>query len=110
MNILSWNLVVLLSIDCVGILKLRNADVEQRIGIAKAKKKSTKARMVFRVTFQKPCGSPQVLQVSSAPILCSKYRNHGQMCQYIEGFNPFPNDTFWTLPNQKSLQTTILNW
>lgn len=59
------------SIDCVGILKLRNADVEQRIGIAKAKKKSTKARMIFRVTFQKPCGSPQVLQVASSPILCS---------------------------------------
>ena len=56
----------------MGILKLRNADVEQRIGIAKAKKKSTKARMVFRVTFQKPCGSPQVLQVASSTILCSK--------------------------------------
>ncbi|WAR12904.1 NFAT5-like protein [Mya arenaria] len=47
------------TIDCVGILKLRNADVEQRIGLSKAKKKSTKARMIFRVTFQKPCGSPQ---------------------------------------------------
>ena len=23
--------------------------------------------------------------------------------------NPFPNDKFWTLPIQKSLQTTILN-
>ena len=24
-------------------------------------------------------------------------------------FNPFPNEKFWTLPNQKSLQTTILD-
>ena len=24
-------------------------------------------------------------------------------------FNPFPNDKFWTLPNWKSLQTTILS-
>ena len=24
-------------------------------------------------------------------------------------FNPFPNDKFWTLPNWKSLQTTIQN-
>ena len=24
--------------------------------------------------------------------------------------NPFQNDTFWTLPDRKSLQTTIFNW
>ena len=60
------------SVDCVGILKLRNADVEQRIGIAKAKKKSTKARMIFRVNFTKSDGNTQTLQIASHPILCSK--------------------------------------
>ena len=64
----------LFRIDNVGILKLRNADVEQRIGITKAKKKSTKARMIFRVTFQKSDGNLQTLQIASSPILCSKYR------------------------------------
>ena len=56
----------------MGILKLRNADVEQRIGIAKAKKKSTKARMIFRVNFTKSDGNTQTLQIASHPILCSK--------------------------------------
>ncbi|KAL4235336.1 regulation of calcineurin-NFAT signaling cascade [Mactra antiquata] len=69
------------SIDCVGILKLRNADVEQRIGIAKAKKKSTKARMIFRVTFQKPCGNPQVLQVASSTILCTQPIGQPEICK-----------------------------
>ena len=28
---------------------------------------------------------------------------------YFRSVNPFPNNKFWTLPNGKSLQTTILN-
>lgn len=59
-------------VDNVGILKLRNADVEQRIGLAKAKKKSTRARLIFRVMFQKADGNMQTLQISSNSILCSK--------------------------------------
>lgn len=62
-----------LSIDCVGILKLRNADVEQRIGLARSKKKSTRSRMVFRVNLSKPDGGLQSLQVASTPISCSEY-------------------------------------
>ncbi|ESO98313.1 hypothetical protein LOTGIDRAFT_83588, partial [Lottia gigantea] len=64
-----------LTVDCVGILKLRNADVENRIGTAKAKaskKNNTKARMVFRVTVKKPDGSFQVLQCASNSILCTQ--------------------------------------
>ena len=61
------------SIDCVGILKLRNADVEQRIGVAKTKKRSTRARMVFRVIFNRPDGVQQILQVTSSPIVCSMF-------------------------------------
>nr|AIU40987.1 NFAT protein [Pinctada fucata] len=69
------------SIDNVGILKLRNADVEQRIGIAKAKKKSTKARMIFRVIFQKADGNLQTLQIASSPILCTQPIGQPEMCK-----------------------------
>lgn len=62
----------LFRIDNVGILKLRNADVENRVGIQKAKKKSTKARLIFRVQFQKPDGNIQILQIASRSINCSK--------------------------------------
>ena len=63
------------SLDCVGILKLRNADVEKRIGPSKAKakkKNSTKARLVFRCTLRKPDGNFFTLQAASTPILCSE--------------------------------------
>ncbi|NXC70378.1 NFAT5 factor, partial [Anhinga anhinga] len=64
-----------LAVDCVGILKLRNADVEARIGIAGSKKKSTRARLVFRVNINRKDGSTLTLQTPSSPILCSKYQN-----------------------------------
>ncbi|XP_041375121.1 uncharacterized protein LOC121387996 isoform X2 [Gigantopelta aegis] len=63
------------SVDCVGILKLRNADVEKRIGVTKArakKKNSTRARLVFRTTFQKSDGHYITLQAASTPILCTQ--------------------------------------
>ena len=59
-------------VDCVGILKLRNADVEARIGVAGSKKKSTRARLVFRVNIPGPDGSLLTLQTPSSPILCSE--------------------------------------
>lgn len=59
-------------VDCVGILKLRNADVEARIGVAGSKKKSTRARLAFRVNIPQSDGSVLILQVPSSPILCSK--------------------------------------
>nr|XP_021333714.1 nuclear factor of activated T-cells 5 isoform X3 [Danio rerio] len=62
----------LCSVDCVGILKLRNADVEARIGVAGSKKKSTRARLVFRVNIPRPDGSALTLQTSSSPILCTQ--------------------------------------
>uniref|UniRef100_A0A3Q3LL82 Nuclear factor of activated T-cells 5 n=1 Tax=Mastacembelus armatus TaxID=205130 RepID=A0A3Q3LL82_9TELE len=61
-----------LAVDCVGILKLRNADVEARIGVAGSKKKSTRARLVFRVNIPQPDGSILTLQVPSSPILCTQ--------------------------------------
>lgn len=66
------NLLCFYSVDCVGILKLRNADVEARIGVAGSKKKSTRARLAFRVNIPQPDGSVLTLQVPSSPILCSE--------------------------------------
>lgn len=60
------------SMDCVGILKLRNADVEARIGVAGSKKKSTRARLAYRVNIPQTDGSVLTLQVPSSPILCSE--------------------------------------
>ncbi|XP_064610407.1 GATA zinc finger domain-containing protein 7-like isoform X2 [Liolophura sinensis] len=68
-------------IDCVGILKLRNADVEQRMGVAKAKKKSLKARLVFRVSFKCPDGGCQTLQIASHPILCTQPIGCPEICK-----------------------------
>lgn len=69
-----WNsaLFCVVRVDCVGILKLRNADVEARIGIAGSKKKSTRARLVFRVNITRKDGSTLTLQTPSSPILCSE--------------------------------------
>ncbi|MEQ2215702.1 hypothetical protein XENOCAPTIV_004579 [Xenoophorus captivus] len=61
-----------LAVDCVGILKLRNADVEGRIGVAGSKKKSTRARLVFRVNIPRSDGSVLTLQTPSSPILCTQ--------------------------------------
>uniref|UniRef100_W5M8Q2 Nuclear factor of activated T-cells 5 n=1 Tax=Lepisosteus oculatus TaxID=7918 RepID=W5M8Q2_LEPOC len=61
-----------LAVDCVGILKLRNADVEARIGVAGSKKKSTRSRLVFRVNIPRPDGSILTLQTPSSPILCTQ--------------------------------------
>ncbi|XP_061532552.1 nuclear factor of activated T-cells 5-like isoform X2 [Phycodurus eques] len=61
-----------LAVDCVGILKLRNADVEARIGVAGSKKKSTRARLAFRVNIPQTDGSVLTLQVPSSPILCTQ--------------------------------------
>ncbi|XP_037539401.1 nuclear factor of activated T-cells 5a [Nematolebias whitei] len=61
-----------LAVDCVGILKLRNADVEARIGVAGSKKKSTRARLAFRVNIPQSDGSFLTLQVPSSPILCTQ--------------------------------------
>ncbi|KTF71711.1 hypothetical protein cypCar_00044099, partial [Cyprinus carpio] len=61
-----------LAVDCVGILKLRNADVEARIGVAGSKKKSTRARLAFRVNIPRADGSVLTLQALSSPILCTQ--------------------------------------
>ena len=62
-------------LDCIGILKLRNADVERRIGPKRArdkKKNNTKARLVLRAAVETSDGAPHILQVASRAIVCSK--------------------------------------
>ena len=66
------------SCDCVGILKERHVDVEQRrgqyIGPCGGKnRRTTKCRLVFRATVKTEEGNIETLQVVSQPISCSKY-------------------------------------
>lgn len=67
---------MLVTCDCVGILKERNVDVEHRFpdqSSQRSKKKSTRCRMVFRTTITNEDGTTEQLQVCSQPIICSKW-------------------------------------
>ncbi|XP_051526672.1 nuclear factor of activated T-cells, cytoplasmic 1-like [Myxocyprinus asiaticus] len=59
-------------IDCAGILKLRNSDIELRKGETDIGRKNTRVRMVFRVHINQPNGRMVSLQVASNPIECSQ--------------------------------------
>ncbi|XP_038149093.1 nuclear factor of activated T-cells, cytoplasmic 2-like [Cyprinodon tularosa] len=59
-------------IDCVGILKLRNADIELRNGETDIGRKNTRVRLVFRVHIPEPGGHLVSLQVASNPVECSQ--------------------------------------
>ena len=64
------------SCDCVGILKERNVDVEHRFPNeqqTRNKKKSTRCRMVFRTKIVHTDDTEEWLQITSHPIVCSKY-------------------------------------
>ncbi|XP_047461622.1 nuclear factor of activated T-cells, cytoplasmic 1 [Mugil cephalus] len=59
-------------IDCAGILKLRNSDIELRKGETDIGRKNTRVRMVFRVHISQATGRTVSLQVASNPIECSQ--------------------------------------
>ncbi|TNN65260.1 Nuclear factor of activated T-cells, cytoplasmic 2 [Liparis tanakae] len=59
-------------IDCAGILKLRNADIELRKGETDVGRKNTRVRLVFRVHIPQAGGQHVSLQVASHPIECCK--------------------------------------
>ncbi|XP_037364284.1 nuclear factor of activated T-cells, cytoplasmic 1 isoform X2 [Talpa occidentalis] len=59
-------------IDCAGILKLRNSDIELRKGETDIGRKNTRVRLVFRVHIPQPGGRALSLQVASNPIECSQ--------------------------------------
>lgn len=61
------------SIDCAGILKLRNADIELRKGETDIGRKNTRVRLVFRVHIPESNGRIISLQAASNPIECCKY-------------------------------------
>lgn len=63
---------LLCSIDCAGILKLRNADIELRKGETDIGRKNTRVRLVFRVHVPEPSGRIVSLQAASNPIECCK--------------------------------------
>lgn len=59
-------------IDCAGILKLRNADIEQKSNETDIGRKNTRVRLVFRVHIPQPGDQLLSLQVASDPIECCK--------------------------------------
>nr|XP_036863315.1 nuclear factor of activated T-cells, cytoplasmic 1 isoform X3 [Manis javanica] len=59
-------------IDCAGILKLRNSDIELRKGETDIGRKNTRVRLVFRVHIPQPGGRVLSLQAASNPIECSQ--------------------------------------
>lgn len=60
------------SIDCAGILKLRNSDIELRKGETDIGRKNTRVRVVFRVHIPQANGKVLSLQAPSIPIECSQ--------------------------------------
>lgn len=63
-------------IDCAGILKLRNSDIELRKGETDIGRKNTRVRLVFRVHINQPNGRTLSLQTTSNPIECCKSHTH----------------------------------
>ncbi|XP_074533076.1 nuclear factor of activated T-cells, cytoplasmic 3-like [Halichoeres trimaculatus] len=74
------------SIDCAGILKLRNADIELKKGETDIGRKNTRVRIVFRVAIPQPDGRVLWLQTVSAPVECSQ--RSGQELPQVESFSP----------------------
>ncbi|XP_020844953.1 nuclear factor of activated T-cells, cytoplasmic 3 isoform X1 [Phascolarctos cinereus] len=60
------------SIDCAGILKLRNSDIELRKGETDIGRKNTRVRLVFRAHIPQPNGKVLSLQTASIPVECSQ--------------------------------------
>ncbi|OQV22644.1 Nuclear factor of activated T-cells 5 [Hypsibius exemplaris] len=64
----------ILNVDCLGIMKLRNADFEQVFeaeDLAKRRKRSPKVRLVFRAVLTLTNGKSATLQIISTPICCT---------------------------------------
>ncbi|KAM9495647.1 nuclear factor of activated T-cells, cytoplasmic 3 isoform 2-T2 [Clarias gariepinus] len=74
------------SIDCAGILKLRNSDIELRKGETDIGRKNTRVRAAFRVHIPQANGKVLSLQVASIPIECSQ--RSAQELPQIEKFSP----------------------
>lgn len=73
------------SIDCAGILKLRNSDIELRKGETDIGRKNTRVRLVFRVHIPQPSGKVLSLQIASIPVECSQ--RSAQELPHIEKYS-----------------------
>ncbi|XP_019713238.1 nuclear factor of activated T-cells, cytoplasmic 3-like [Hippocampus comes] len=74
------------TIDCAGILKLRNADIELKKGETDVGRKNTRVRVAFRVAVPRSDGWTLWLQTSSRPIECSQ--RSGLDLPHVDGFTP----------------------
>ncbi|XP_062276701.1 nuclear factor of activated T-cells, cytoplasmic 3 [Scomber scombrus] len=74
------------SIDCAGILKLRNADIEMKKGETDIGRKNTRVRVVFRVALPQQGGRTLWLQTVSVPVECSQ--RSGQELPHVDSFSP----------------------
>ncbi|XP_023666938.2 nuclear factor of activated T-cells, cytoplasmic 3-like isoform X1 [Paramormyrops kingsleyae] len=74
------------SIDCAGILKLRNSDIELRKGETDIGRKNTRVRVVFRVHIPQPAGKVLSLQAASIPVECSQ--RSAQELPHVEKSSP----------------------
>lgn len=63
------------SIDCAGILKLRNSDIELRKGETDIGRKNTRVRLVFRVHVPQGGGKVVSVQAASVPIECCEQKD-----------------------------------
>uniref|UniRef100_A0A3B4AV72 RHD domain-containing protein n=1 Tax=Periophthalmus magnuspinnatus TaxID=409849 RepID=A0A3B4AV72_9GOBI len=113
-------------IDCAGILKLRNSDIELRKGETDIGRKNTRVRLVFRVHINQPNGRTVSLQASSNPIECSQrsaqelplvekqsvdsYPATGGKMMLVSGLNFLPDSkvVFVEKAQGKSLQLQLL--
>ncbi|XP_007479945.2 nuclear factor of activated T-cells, cytoplasmic 4 [Monodelphis domestica] len=73
------------NIDCAGILKLRNSDIELRKGETDIGRKNTRVRLVFRVHVPQGGGKVVSVQVASVPIECSQ--RSAQELPQVEAYN-----------------------
>ncbi|XP_077373969.1 nuclear factor of activated T-cells, cytoplasmic 3-like isoform X1 [Festucalex cinctus] len=74
------------TLDCAGILKLRNADIELKNGEAEAGRKNTRVRVVFRAALARSDGWTLWLQTASRPVECSQ--RSGQELPRVDDFAP----------------------
>ncbi|KAF6716314.1 Nuclear factor of activated T-cells, cytoplasmic 3 [Oryzias melastigma] len=74
------------SIDCAGILKLRNADIELKKGETDIGRKNTRVRVVFRAALPQQDDWMLWLQTASNPVECSQ--RSGQELPQVDSFSP----------------------
>ncbi|XP_045143926.1 nuclear factor of activated T-cells, cytoplasmic 4 isoform X2 [Echinops telfairi] len=74
------------NIDCAGILKLRNSDIELRKGETDIGRKNTRVRLVFRVHVPQGSGKVVSVQAASVPIECSQ--RSAQELPQVEAYSP----------------------